>query len=98
MLTTDRNWDAVRVADELSKVSVAAQQLSIRLSRIILKAEPDVRLKLDRMDRSKLLDIDETLEDFSKAAHRISEQLLDELEYPNGGSHRQPGYRHGDAA
>lgn len=95
---TDRNWDAVKVADELAEVSVVAQQLSIRLSRIILKATDQVRWKVERIDRNKLLDIDETLEDFSKAAHRVSEQLLDELEYPNGGSHRQPGYRHGDAA
>ena len=94
----ERNWDAAKVADEMAEVSVAAQQLSIRLSRIILKATDQVRWKVERIDRDRRLDIDEALEDFSKAATRISEQLLDELEYPNGGSHRQPGYRHGDAA
>ncbi len=96
---TERTWDAVEVADELATIAVAVQQLSVRLSRIFLKALPEVRLKLDRLDRSKALDIDEALKDFSEAATRISEFLLDELEYPDGGSHRQQEYRwHGGAA
>ena len=95
---TERNWDAVQVAAELEAIAVAAQQVSIFLSRIFLKAAPEVALKLDKLDKTRHLDIDEALEDFSKTAHWISEQLLDELEYPTGGSHRPPGYRHGDAA
>lgn len=94
----ERNWDASDVAGELQDTAAAAAQLSIRISRIWLKATPEARLRLDRLDPSRKMDVDEALEAFTKTANRVSEQLLDELEYPHGGSHREPGYRHGDAA
>lgn len=92
-------WDNSTCASQLWRVAKDAHQLQIRFGAICRHADPEIRRRMEKLDA---LDLD--LEDFVKAANDLADELQNEADAeveaadPNGGSHRQPGYRHGDAA